>query len=153
MTSRIPNYTTSVDVEKTVTEIQRRLARYKVRAVAVEYDDEGEPVGMSFSLVVGEQPLSFKMPVRWQGLHAILKEEYHGRKVPWAYSTPEQAKRVTWRILKDWIEAQLALTDTGILTIDQVFFSYATDAQGISFYEYFMSRRALKSGGTGDSGD
>ena len=36
----------------------------------------------------------------------------------------QQATRVAWRILKDWIEAQLALLDTGMVELEEIFLPY-----------------------------
>ena len=35
-----------------------------------------------------------------------------------------QAKRVAWRIVKDWVEAQMALLDTTMMSLDQIFLPY-----------------------------
>ncbi|WP_189339127.1 hypothetical protein [Williamsia muralis] len=37
------------------------------------------------------------------------------------YQTPEHALRVAWRITKDWVEAQLAIIETQMVTPAQVF--------------------------------
>ena len=31
---------------------------------------------------------------------------------------------ITWRILKDWVEAQMALLETGMVTMDESFLPY-----------------------------
>src|SRR5438552_18436509 len=41
-----------------------------------------------------------------------------------------QAVRVEWRIVKDWVEAQLALIETRMVTAQQVFLPYAIMRDG-----------------------
>ena len=36
-------------------------------------------------------------------------------------SRRQQAIRTSWRILKDWVEAQMALLETGMVTMDEIF--------------------------------
>ena len=35
-----------------------------------------------------------------------------------------QAVRVAWRIIKDWVEAQMALVDTSMVKTEEVFLPY-----------------------------
>ena len=39
-------------------------------------------------------------------------------------SRRQQAVRASWRILKDWVEAQMALLETGMVTMDEIFLPY-----------------------------
>lgn len=52
--------------------------------------------------------------------------------------TTEQAARVGWRIIKDWIEAQLALVQTQMVTLDQVFLPYARTNTGETVYQRYI---------------
>ncbi len=40
--------------------------------------------------------------------------------MPPRYASAEQAGRVAWRVLKDWLEGQLALIDAGAVELEQV---------------------------------
>jgi hypothetical protein len=42
---------------------------------------------------------------------------------------------VAWRIVKDWTEAQLAMTECGLADTAQVFLPYAQDSTGTTIYE------------------
>ena len=39
-------------------------------------------------------------------------------------SRRQQAIRTSWRTLKDWVEAQMALLETGMVTMDEIFLPY-----------------------------
>ena len=43
-------------------------------------------------------------------------------------SRRQQAIRTSWRILKDWVEAQMALLETGMVTMDEIFLPYMLPA-------------------------
>ena len=56
--------------------------------------------------------------------------------------TYEQACRVAWRIIKDWLEAQMALIQTQQADLAEIFLPYLTSGNQ-SFYEYVRSNNFL----------
>jgi hypothetical protein len=50
--------------------------------------------------------------------------------------TEDHARNVAWRVVKDWVEAQLAIIETRMVTTAQVFLPYAVTANGQTLYEY-----------------
>lgn len=124
----ILNYTTSIKTEKTASEIQKKLAMAGAKAVLSEYDENGVMCAMSFRI----DTLTFLLPINIDGVHAALKKD---RKVPKKLRSREQAARVAWRIIKDWIEAQIAIIDAGQAELPQVFLAYVQDRNGKTIYE------------------
>lgn len=60
--------------------------------------------------------------------------------------TPEQAARVAWRIAKDWLEAQAALIDAQLASLDEVMLPYMVDAAGQTMYALYRStQKAIES--------
>ncbi len=55
------------------------------------------------------------------------------------YRTRAQAARVAWRIIKDWIEAQLALVEAEQVDMVEVFLPYAQVQGGRTVYEALTS--------------
>ena len=51
----------------------------------------------------------------------------------------EYVYRVTWRNIRDWDMAQLALYETEIVDMPQVFLPFATDAKGQTLYEHVQA--------------
>jgi len=45
-------------------------------------------------------------------------------KIPRANKTFEQAERTAWRIIKDWVEAQMAIVAAGQAVMEEVFLPY-----------------------------
>jgi hypothetical protein len=136
------NYTTSIHADKTVAEIQRILVNAKANAVLCEYDGSGNVVALSFKAMTPFGELSFRMPADPQPVLAVLNQQVKEGKIPRRYQHDvDQARRVAWRIVKDWIEAQAALIQTRMVTIEQVFLPYAQNSQGETLYEAFKGRR------------
>lgn len=125
------NYTTSIDVEKTIGEIQRLLGKAGAMKVMTDYD-EGVVSALSFALKVNEQVIGFRLPCDWRPVLSILNES---EKVPSRLKRNDQAVRVAWRIVKDWVEAQLALVETSMVKTEQVFLPYMVISGGKTLYE------------------
>jgi hypothetical protein len=126
------NYTTKVSVDKTVGEIQKCLASHDAKAILCEYDNQGHVIALSFKVSVGQHNLAFRLPADWR---PVLKLLEHDRKVPRSFRTPEQALRVSWRIVKDWVEAQIAIVETNMVQLEQVFLPYVITPDGRTLYE------------------
>ena len=85
----ILNYTTSIAVEKTAGEIQKKLAAAKASAVLTEYDDDAVMVAMSFRINSPHGVLSFLLPARIDGVYRRLQDQGVPRKL----QTREQAEQ------------------------------------------------------------
>lgn len=128
----ILNYTTSIATEKTAAEIQKKLAGAKAQAVMSEYDDSGIMVAMSFRVMTPHGMIMFRLPVNIRGVYKAMCED---GKVPRRLRTEAQASRVAWRIMKDWVEAQLAIIDSDMAELTEVFLPYAQNQVGQTLYE------------------
>ena len=130
----ILNYTTSIATEKTAAEIQKKLAMTGAQAVMSEYDKDGVMCAMSFRI----DTMFFRLPINIDGVYTTLTED---ASVPKRLKTYEQSARVAWRIIKDWIEAQIAIIEAGQAELKQVFLPYAQNRDGKTLYE------AMRDGG------
>jgi hypothetical protein len=133
------NYTTSVAAHKTVAEIQRKLVGAGARSILADYDQDGRITGLSFMVDGPIGRRSYTLPVNADSVLKVMSK--WGSGVPNRYQNAEQAERVAWRILKDWIEAQLAIVETQMTSLDQVMLPYMhTDAtRTTTVYELFRS--------------
>lgn len=137
------NYTTSVPVARTIGQVQALLVEAGARSISTSYDDVGRPIGVSFAIELPVGLQSFVLPVSAKKVEAVLGRQ----KVAPRYSTPEHAERVAWRILKDWVEAQLAIIRTEMVTFDQVMLPYMTTDDGRTVYEVIRDNQlALPAG-------
>lgn len=138
------NYTSEIPVERTVGEISMLLAKGGARQVMHDYDDDGNIVALSFLLELDGQRIPFKLPTDWRPVRALLqKTKPNGHMKIEVFQSEEHARDVAWRITKDWVEAQLAIIETQMVTTAQVFLPYAITAGGQSMYEYIGSHTNL----------
>lgn len=117
-------YTTSIGPEKTIAEIQALLGRFGARQVLVDYGPDKVSNALSFVVAtrMGERP--FRLPANARAVLATLKEQHRTGKIGRQHARPEQAARVAWRIVLHWIESQLAIIESGMVTVDEVLLPY-----------------------------
>lgn len=135
----ILNYTTKIDSAKTVGEIQSMLGAKGAKSVSAQYAN-GEVVAIFFSIDIQNQPVNFRLPCNWEGVLRSFKSD---RNVPRSSETKEQAQRTAWRIVKDWVEAQLAIIESGQAEMAEVFLPYAMTGTGQTCYQLLASRPQL----------
>lgn len=133
----ILNYTTSIAAEKTANEIQAMLVRAKAKTVVFDYEPNGTIAKLSFQVETIHGPIIVRLPANIDG---VLKAIQHEPKVPKNAKTREQASRVAWRILKDWVAAQLAIIEAELATLPQVFLPYVQTDNGQTLYERFEAQ-------------
>ena len=84
-----------------------------------------------------------KMPVRTDECLKVLKKEKQNSPRKQIKDTIDQAERVAWRILKDWIEVQMALLDIKMVTAEEIFLPYIIDQSGRTIYERLEEKQFL----------
>ncbi len=128
----ILNYTTSISTEKTASEIQKKLAIAKAQAVLCEYDENAVMCAMSFRISTPHGVVFFRLPANTDGVYKALLND---KKIPKKLKSKEQAAKVAWRILKDWVEAQIAIVDAEMADMTEVFLPYAQNSDGLTVYQ------------------
>lgn len=117
------NYTTKIDVGKTASEIVAILAKHRATNIMMDYDGKGSIVGIKWRVDGEHGPLAFSLPVNVDAVKNVMIKQalrgYRNNNLLWA-----QAERVAWRILKDWIEAQMALLETEMVQLEEIFLPY-----------------------------
>src|SRR3990167_2303587 len=150
----ILNYTTEIAVETTILDIEKILAKGGVDKILKEYDGAGNILAVSFMVKTEQGNLPFKLPMNAKAVLAVLNkqtEEYRSTKsgrervVPRKfYNDLEQARKVGWRIIKDWLEAQMALYQLQMVKIQEIFLSYMIGIDGKTLYEN-LEQKGFKS--------
>lgn len=141
------NYTTKIAAAQTVGECQALLAKSGASAVAVEYA-AGEPVGLSFRLDTPHGRRDFTLPVNIAGIRQVLlNAERDGqfaslRKSSTAFTSQQHAANVAWRVVRDWLEANLALIAARMASLDEVMLPYLHVAADRTLYQAYREREA-----------
>lgn len=123
-------YTTSVETAKTASEIMGSLARFKARTISQDFDDNGHLTAIAFQIEIDGQMISYRLPANPEGVLRTLKRDAEPR-----YRNMEQAKRVAWRIVRHWIDAQLAMVESENAKAEEIFLPYQLAADGRTFWE------------------
>lgn len=130
----ILNYTTQVSPMRSIGQIQGNLVAHGAKAVLIQYQDQ-EPSGLSFLIPTPYGDLAFQLPANIEAVHAVLQQQRVRVEVPRA-----MAHRVAWRILKDWVEAQMAILESEMVTMEQIFLPYM-DTGGRTLYAALKEKR------------
>ncbi len=131
-------YTTKIDPSKTISEIQEDLVAHGAKSVMANYTDHGTIEALSFMIVTPEKKvMAIRLPCDPKPVYEVLKRQVVERKIPRSILNDgeAQALRVAWRIVKYWVEAQMALLETQMVKMEQVFLPYAIVQGGKTLFE------------------
>lgn len=134
--------TTQIAPEKTISEIQNILMNHKADSVLMEFE-LGKVSSVNFRMTINGQIVSFRLPCRWKSIQELLAVKSLKYKNAWSkemkdkirLSFEDQARRVAWRQILRWIEAQFALVETGMVKTEEVFLPYAQSPNGETIFE------------------
>lgn len=140
------NYTTTIDTERTISEILGLLVKAGARQISTDYD-AGQPVAVAFTIDTPYGLRGYLLPANIPAVEATLRKQYNAGKIERRYTSPEHAARVGWRIVRDWLEAQLAIIETQMVSLDQIMLPYMRGKDGRTLYELYVSdQKALPEG-------
>lgn len=128
----IKNYTTKVSAVQSVAEIISMLAAHGATKIQQDFDG-GEPTRILFQINTPNGMRGFILPANVEMVHSVLLQQ----KVK---VDDAQAKRVAWRIVRDWVAAQMAILETEMVTVDEIFLPYMADNTGRTMYQLYQSQ-------------
>jgi hypothetical protein len=132
----LKNYTTEVEPETTSGQLIAMLATKGARHVSIHYDESGKPTGLQFMVIVESRPLTFNVPVKHKEVKAAVDAD---KKIEPRYKRGDYGRRIAWRLLKDWVEVQMAFVECGQAELAEVFLPYAIDRDGLTAYQSFKT--------------
>jgi hypothetical protein len=134
--------TTKISAEKTAGEITTLLTRSgSVKYIQFEYDD-GVIAGISFIIMMGETKIPFRLPVRVEPVYKVMYPNKRGR-TPRTLKRVIQARRVAWRQILRWIQAQMAMVEIGMADIKEIFMPYLIVSNGVTLYESLEKKQFM----------
>jgi hypothetical protein len=148
----IKNYTSDKPLEKIFAELQQTLAAHGAKQISYDYGDDGKVHGLAFAVNTNGHLIRVKLPARIEQAQAVLKRQWddgvishkRGRENTYGY---DQAYRVAWRNILDWVQAQMALLEIGMAKMEEVFLPYMLDSQGHTLFERMEQRGFLLDSG------
>ena len=138
------NYTTKVDVYATLGAIQGQLVKHGAKKIMQDYDNDGHITALSFMVDTPAGLRGIRLPANVDAVHAVLIRQK-------AKGDREQAERVAWRIVKDWVEAQMAILESEMVQMDEIFLPYMLNNTGQTVFEAYRNNQ-LALGGASSGG-
>jgi hypothetical protein len=135
------DYSTKIPAEQTAGQIVAILAQKSAIAIMMEYSPtgNGEIVGLRWKVRTPHGDLPFVLPVNVEAVEKVLMKQYQARQVPRTATGTDQARRVAWRITLEWVRAQMALLDTEMVSLDQLFLPYMAVSTTESLYDRMLA--------------
>lgn len=141
------NYSTVISARQTVGECQGILAEAGAASVAVHYED-GEPIGLSFTLRTPHGRRDFTLPVNVDGARVVVGKmlrsnpPHVSRAQLGKLASRKHAADVAWRVIKDWLEAALALIAAGMATFDELMLPYLHVGEDKTLWQAYRERES-----------
>ncbi len=151
--SPLLDYTSKVPVSKTVAQVQAKLVEHGARAVMMEYDDRGRITALAFNVKMPNGDLQIRLPIDAAATLRVLQRQADNREIPGRYADEAHAYRVAWRIIKDWVEAQMSLLQTEMVRMEQIFLPYVITPGGKTVYQVMVEKQFLLGTGEGGKGE
>jgi len=138
------NYTTQIEASKTVGQIHGILVAHGARTILTNYDTQGQIEALSFEVDTPRGIAHIKLPIDPDAVLRVMMRS--NSNIPRRLVTRSQAIRIAWRIVKDWVEAQMAILETEMVKMEQIFLPYIQTQSGQTLFEVFESRKMLTEG-------
>ena len=127
----ILNYSTSIDSERTIGEIMKCLVKHGAHKIVTDYKDS-RAVSVTFCLTLNDRLIAFSLPANYEG---VLRSMEKDKNISRSKCNEDQARRVAWRIVKVWVEAQMAIVEAQLAEMAEVFLPYAITKNGQTLYQ------------------
>lgn len=135
----IKNYTTKLSALQSVAKIQESLISHGAAGIQMMYDADKRISSLAFMLPIkGGKNLSFKLPCEWRKFQQVLVNQDIRRS-----QEDEYCYRVAWANLKDWVLAQMALYETEIVDMPQIFLPFMNVKGDKTLYEQLAGNQFL----------
>lgn len=135
--------TTEVPVGRSTAGIIDMLAKAKARSVHQEFATNGEVKSIRFAMELDGKIFCFELPARVDAVFKVLKAQKSHRSRATDADLRLQAARIAWRQTYAWVEAQLAIIQTGMVEPDEAFMAYNVNERGQTLFQHWKDQRLL----------
>lgn len=126
-------YTTKVPAAQSVAEIERMLAKRGASGILFEYEKgTGRIASLSFKIDIRGNSVGFRLPLRCEQARKSLIDAGQRR----AEKDDDYVYRVAWRIIREWVDAQMAIYDLEMVALEEIFLPYAIMKDGRTMFDH-----------------
>jgi hypothetical protein len=126
----LKNYTTEIPVQRTISEIEEILVKHGATDTWKQYDSTGKITALNFAVKTEFGKMPFRLSIDAKVISEVLIEQVKrgmkGISKKQAFDI-EHARNVGWRIVKDWLDAQMAMVSLKMRKLEQVFLADVYD--------------------------
>src|SRR5205807_4099044 len=148
----IKNYSADIAIHEIFSELQNTLGKHGAKQISFDYDNDGRIQSVQFVIKANDRFIPVRLPARVEKAQAVLKRQWEagiishkrGKEKTYGY---EQAYRVAWRNILDWVQAQMALIEIEMTKLEEVFLPYMQDREGVTLFERMEAQGFLLSDG------
>lgn len=133
----LKNTYSTLSAGRYIEKIETALVSGGASGIGKFYEDS-RIIGLQFTLNISGKMVNFKMPVGWKKVQQVLKNE--GAKKA---EDDNYAYRVSWAIMCDWVEAQMAIIASENVTMPQLFLPFAVASNGLTLFDAVMKSNLL----------
>jgi hypothetical protein len=128
--------TTQIEAAKTAGEIVSLLASAGATQINQLFA-AGRLTGIRFSIMTRRGEGCYTLPARVEPVFQLLNNR---RSDPCRHGEADrqQAERVAWRQILRWIQAQIAMIETGMVDAGEVFHPYLQVTEDQTAYQFFL---------------
>ena len=141
--SPLMDYTSKVPVSRTISQIQAKLIEHGARAIMMEYGDDSRVKALAFKVKTPNGELPIRLPINTASTLRVLQRQAADREIPAGYAKDDQAYRVAWRNIFHWVSAQMALLETEMVKMEEIFLPYVITPGGQTIYQVMEGRGFL----------
>jgi hypothetical protein len=139
----LKNYTTKINFNQSLIEIEKLLISIGAKKIIKEYDEQGIPKAVIFDFELEERRIPVRLPARIDRIPEALRRHFNNNKDSGAKYRLKQAmqspQNVGWRILKDWLEANIAIMQLDQINMMEALLPFSVMTNGQTLYELLES--------------
>ena len=141
---KLMNYTSDVKPSKTIGELETLLVSAGARNISKDYDAAGNVTAFFFAIPTQRGAISFRLPCNIDAVYGFLVNQRKHFQSGTRAKIREQSERVAWRILLDWVDAQLSMIMAQQVKPEQAFFAYIINPNtGQTLFEHMEQQNFL----------
>jgi hypothetical protein len=144
---RLKNLFTGVSAPRTIAEIEIMLGEMGANQILKEMDG-GIIQSVSFTIRLKGKNIPYQLPMNIEKARGIIDLMANNRIIPMKFAQEpyrtERAQMVGWRIIKDWLYAQLSLFKMELVDPIQIFLPYLWDEKNQKTLGQHFSETGMK---------
>ena len=126
----LKNYTSTVPASASIAYIERKLVQNGATQILKQYGPKGRLSDIRFCIKIDGQDVLLKLPAQVENCENVLMQNLPQRARPETIKkVPKQAERTAWKILSDWLDAQVAMIELAQVEVLEIFLPYVYNPQ------------------------